>query len=269
MTIALAQIWNVPNPHNYKLHFARWNGEDQPLDVWVRDRTEWQGWQEYRPSRNEFNREYIVALASFYHEPNAWLFGGVYRVRAREQKRYDVELTDQGENLIGRLLLTSNYRERAPRVNFENHYLSLEVLELLREPYAGRSFLGFESVNLSFGELETIVRRGSREWQAPLSSVKGVYLITDTTTGKRYVGSAYGGGGIWARWCEYIASGHGGNVELRALVRDPTLEYFRRAFRFALLETRPIGVSDELIVSRESYWKDVLFSRGLDGLNRN
>lgn len=269
MPIELKQIWNIPNPQHYKVHFARWNKTDQPLDVWVRDRSEWRGWQEYRPVRDDFNREFIFALASFYHEPNLWLFGGVYRVTERHQDRYEVELTSQGESLAGRLLLGSSYKDRATRVNFENHYSNLEVVEILREPYAGRSFLGFESINMSFGELETIVRRSSQEWRAPLASVKGVYLITDAETGKRYVGSAYGDGGVWERWCEYAETGHGGNVELKTLVSDPTLEYCRRAFRFALLETRPIGVSNELIVSRESYWKNVLFSRGRDGLNRN
>lgn len=45
----------------------------------------------------------------------------------------------------------------------------------------------------------------------------------------------------WSRWCEYVASGHGGNVELRALVSDPTLDYCRTNFRFALLETAQAG----------------------------
>ena len=41
------------------LHFARWNGENQPLEVWARDKQEWQGWQEYRPARDDFNRPFF------------------------------------------------------------------------------------------------------------------------------------------------------------------------------------------------------------------
>jgi len=42
------------------------------------------------------------------------------------------------------------------------------------------------------------------------------------TTGKLYVGSAYGDSGVWGRWREYARSGHGGNLHLRRLVqRDP------------------------------------------------
>lgn len=269
MTIRLADIWPIADPKQYKLHFARWNGENQPLEVWVRDDQEWQGWQEYRPARNEFNRPLIFALVQFYHEPDIWLFGGVFRVLARHADRYEVELTSEGAGFHGRLKLRSTYRERATRVNFENHYPSFEVQEILREPYSGRSFPGFESIDLAFEELEALVRSARPDWQAALSSVKGIYLISDTTTSKRYIGSAYGDQGIWSRWCSYIDSGHGGNVELRALVRDPTLDYCRKSFRFALLEHRPTLTPDDVILAREAFWKRILLTRGEYGLNRN
>ena len=196
MTIRLRDIWPISAPDNYKLHFARWNGENQPLEVWVRDKREWQGWQEYRPARDEFNRPYIFSLIQFYHEPDTWLFGGVFRVLERRVDRYEVQLADDGEGFIGRLKLSSTYRERATRVNFENHYINLEVQEILREPYSGRSFPGFEDIDLSFEELETLVRNSRPDWKAALASVKGIYLISDTKTYKRYIGSAYGDQGI-------------------------------------------------------------------------
>jgi hypothetical protein len=269
MKVLLHEIWPISAPENYKLHFARWNKESQPLDVWVRDKGEWQGWQEYRPARNNFNRPNIFALIQFYHEPDIWLFGGIFRVLKRHPKRYAVELTDESSGFIGRLKLRSSYRERATRVNFENHYNELEVSEILREPYTGRVFSGFENIDLSFEELETLVRHSRSDWKAALASVKGVYLISDTKTGKRYVGSAYGDDGIWSRWCSYVATGHGNNVELRKLVSDPSLDYCRKAFRFALLESRPMATPDDVIVAREGFWKQILLSRGEHGLNRN
>lgn len=267
--VRLSDIWPIAAPENYKLHFARWNGHSQPLEVWARDKVEWQGWQEYRPRRDEFNRQKIFSLIQFYHEPDTWLFGGVFSVLERLPDRYVVALSDEGGALIGRLKARSSYRERATRVNFENHYLSLEVLELLREPYTGRSFPGFENIDLAFEELETLVRTGRPDWKGALSSVKGIYLISDTNTGKRYVGSAYGSEGVWGRWCSYAFTGHGGNVELSALVRDPTLEYCRNNFRFALLEYRPSPTPDEIVLEREAFWKRILLTRGEYGLNRN
>ena len=269
MTIFLRDILPISTPKTFKIHFARWNNENQPLEVWARDRDEWQGWQEFRPDRDEFNRPYIFSLMQFYHETDSWLFGGIFSVVGRHEDSYEVELTDQGAGFIGRLKLRSSYRSRATRVNFENHYSDLEVLEVLREPYSGRAFPGFEDIDLSFEELESLVRNERPDWKAALESVKGIYLITDITTGKRYVGSALGDQGIWSRWCDYIASGHGGNKELRALVTDPNLEYCRKSFRFALLEYRPSRISDDIIEGRESYWKRILLTRGEQGLNRN
>ena len=137
------------------MHFARWNGEVQPLEVWARDKQEWQGWQEYRPGRDDFNRPYIFSLVQFYHETDIWLFGGVFRVLACHEDRYEVELTDVAGGFLGRLKLRSPYRGRTTRANFENHYSSFEVQEVLREPYSGRSFPGYEDVDISFDELET------------------------------------------------------------------------------------------------------------------
>ena len=267
--IRLRDVWPITVSEGYKLHFARWNGDVQPLEVWVRDRLDGHGWQEYWPGRDDFNRPKIFALISFYHEQDTWLFGGVFNVLGRLANRYQVQLSDEGAPYIGRLKLRSPYRGRTTRVNFENHYAALEVLEILREPYSGRAFPGYEDIDLSFDELETIVRNELPDWRAALGSVKGVYLITDTKTGKRYVGSAYSEQGIWSRWCSYVETGHGGNVELQALVANPTLDYCRAHFRFALLEHRSERTADDVIIGREGFWKRILFTRGEQGLNRN
>jgi len=58
-------------------------------------------------------------------------------------------------------------------------YATLEVQEILREPYSGRAFPGYEEIHLSFAELETLVHNAQPDWKAALESVKGIYLITD------------------------------------------------------------------------------------------
>jgi hypothetical protein len=59
-------------------------------------------------------------------------------------------------------------------------------------------------------------------------------------------------------------------VELRALVPAAAdLDYCRTNFRFCLLEFHMNRVSDETIIAREGFWKDVLRTRHPLGLNRN
>jgi len=294
--ILLKDIWEIENVEDYKVHFAKYNSKTQiqPLDDWVNDPQIWQSWQEYKPPNSQtsvFNRQFIFSLMRFYHETDIWLFGGVFEVLEDLGNRYKVELTKQGKNFIGRLKLHSSYRSRPSRVNFENHYgffrqlplldlkLSeescgksnhngiLKVQEILREPYSGRLFPGYENIDLSFAELETLIRNNRPDWQAALANVKGVYLISDSYTGKQYVGATYGDMGIWQRWNNYVDTGHGGNVELRKLVKKHGIDYCRKYFQFALLEHRQAHTSVNVIHEREKWWKNILFTRNR-GLNR-
>lgn len=269
MTIKLRDIWPIGNPRHYKVHFARNNGDQEPLEAWVRSPAEWKKWQEYRPRNNAFNRPLIFSLMDFYHEPDVWLFGGVFHVQARRDDGYDVELTEQGAGFTGRLKLRSCYRERNPRPNLEQQFDGLEVHEMLCEPYKGQPFPGYENINLSFEELESLARTGRADWRTALENVKGIYLITDTSSDRLYVGSAYGEHGIWSRWADYLKTGHGGNVELGKLCKDDDLDYCRANFHFALLEHHPFKVADETLQNREAHWKRILQSRGEQGLNRN
>jgi len=273
--IFLHKIWSLDNLKDYKVHFARKvhlaHGSEQlePLEVYARNLEEWKGWQQTRPKKNDFNRPYIFSLARFYHEQDIWLFGGVFRVLERLPKRYSVELTDIARQFSGRLKLYSPHRGRGTRLNMENYYYDFKVTEILREPYSGQVFPGYGNINLPFDELETLIRNDRHDWRVALENTKGVYLITDTKTSQCYVGSAYGDDGIWSRWRAYIKNGHGGNRELRNIVKNKGPDYCRKYFRFALLEELRTGAPDKLVLDREAFWKSVLLTRGEHGLNRN
>ena len=270
--IRLKDIWTIEQPEKYKVHFARTNDWDHPLDVFVRDRDEWQGWQEHRPENNMFNREFIFSLMQFYHETDAWLFGGVYKVLGRFHDRYEVKLVEDGKGFVGRLKLQSKYKSMNARVNFERHYRNFNVLEILKEPYSGMFFPGYENIDISFSELETIVTNQRDDWKSTLQSVSGIYVVTDTNANLRYVGSAYGEEGVWSRWAQYANNGHGNNIEFRTHLEnqdEEAIDYCRKYLKFGLLEHRPSKTPEEVIVQRESYWKDLLQTRGSHGLNRN
>lgn len=274
--LLLKDIWRIENLNEYKAHFARYdkNTDKHPLQVWVTNRKEWVEWQEYWPGKDDFNRRYIFSFMDFYHETDTWLFGGVFEVNGivgqNDSRRYNVKLTEQGAPFIGRLKLSSTYRNRATRVNFENHYCDLIVDEVFQEQYTGQSFSGYEDINHSFFELVHIWTIQKPDWKAALKNLKGVYLITDMSNGKNYVGSAHGDFRIWGRWSDYfLGDGHGGNAGLRnLLLENGGKAYAERNFRFSLLEYWAREVPDDLILRRESHWKDVLQSRQ-HGYNEN
>jgi hypothetical protein len=120
-------------------------------------------------------------------------------------------------------------------------------------------FTDYDGIDLSFEELETLVRDGREDWMGALTRVKGVYLVTDIQTGNRHVGCAFGKNSIWDRWCRYVSTGHGGDVDLRPLVDGLDFDNCRQALRFSLLEHRAMGTPDDTILVREAHWKRVLF----------
>lgn len=273
MPIPLSSLLNIQNSSEYKVHLACWNQEDQPLDVFVRDREEWDGWNSWRSSKDEFNREFILSLAHFYLETDIWLFAGIYRVLERKpvnrSHSYTIERISKHDELIGRLKIHLPRPGRARSVKLENYYGQMLVSEFLREPYTGERFPGYEDINCDFCALESIFRTSRPDWKAALENIKGVYLIADKSNGKKYVGSAYGEFGIWSRWQCYMNTGHGWNDELTQLIEREGIEYARQNFRISLLEYRPARTDDQLILNREVFWKEALLSRPPHGYNKN
>lgn len=272
MPIALRSILPVLDPREYKVHLAGWDGENHPLDVFVQDRNEWKQWNAWRSKRDDFNRQYIFSLIDFYPEPGIWLFGGIYRIVSLSPQdcshSYEVNLEQTLAEYAGRLKVDFKRPGRVRSVQLEKYYARMVVSELLREPYSGEQFPGYENISHDFSFLETIFRLNKPVWKNALANAKGVYLIADKQNGKKYVGSAYGKLGIWARWHSYIETGHGGNDDLIKLIQEKGIEYARKNFRLSLLEYWPDRTDDLVIIERESHWKEALLSRKF-GYNRN
>lgn len=131
-----------------------------------------------------------------------------------------------------------------------------------------KRFTDYSELILSFEELREIVLNEYKEWKIVLSAIKGVYLITDTNTGKLYVGSAYGESGIWGRWCEYVkTNGHGGNKSLLELI-DDEWDYASRYFQFSILMLLPKTVTTDEAIAKEQLFKRKLETNAF-GLNNN
>lgn len=272
--LLLSSVFPIESPAHYKLHLACWNQVKQPLDVFVSDKEEWKGWNSYRGNRDDFSREYIFSLIDFYPQENQWLFGGIYKVLSRRPENqshsYEIELVPESLPYYGRMKLFLKRPGRAKAFNFENLYHELVVSEILPEIYSGEAFRGYESIDLLFAGLANLVRNQRLDWKTALQFTKGVYLITDLSNGKRYVGSAYGDFGLWSRWECYVNTGHGFNDGLVDLIAKLGSKHAMENFKFTLLEHFPMKTRDDLVLEREKYWKDVLLTRqGHYGYNRN
>lgn len=256
-------------PEETKIHLATWNGIDNPIDLYLAGRfDEWQ----QRQTRKNFGRTFVISLISM---PSAdrWLFAGVYNssvpkwIGERNEYWYDLIEDQSCQELNGRLVASFHRRGRQSYLNAENWVDEILVSEILAEQLSIGEFPGFKAVNLTKEELDLIVSHSLASWRTALSNVAGVYLISDTLSGRLYVGSASGEGGIWQRWSSYAADGHGGNIELHRILAEEGTERADK-FRYSILEIADLHTSQKDILERESHWKDILMSRE-HGMNAN
>lgn len=269
--IALSDIFSINNPEDYKLHLGSMNNDgEHPLDLFIEDTSSWKGWNEYRGDKDSWTREYIFSLIEFYPKTDCWLFGGIFKVVERNEDHYVLEDEKMYEKYIGRVLLSfSRYQGmRGRHFYLENHLENIKINQIFEFPYTGEVFPGYDNINHDYHTLEHIFKLEKSDWKTALENVKGIYLITDKSNGKSYIGSAYGAYGIWSRWANYIGTLHGWNDQLIKLINKKGKKYAKDNFKFSILELHGMYASDEFIISRENYWKEKLLTR-VHGYNSN
>lgn len=280
--IHINAIFNFSDWTKFKIHVAQKAGTIRPIDVFTSSFETWQnGWNGDYHSNHCWNREYIFSIIELPEKKDCWLFGGIFEVISHEPGKdengkdgiiYEVKLNPQGEALIGRLIISWEKDARAKGRKAETIINAMSVSEILPKKYIGEDFPGYANINHNYGALEKLWSDNKQDWKVALSHTQGVYLITDMKTGLRYVGSAYGEEGIWSRWGTYFSSGgHANNKLLKEhlLEQENCVEYARENLKFSLLEQASSRDSEQYIINRESYWKEVLLTRTDFGLNDN
>lgn len=269
--IKITDLIPLTDPSEYKLHLSSTSAHGtHPLNEYVIDRVNWKEWNEAREGKNDWTRKYIFSFIEFHPISNAYLFGGVFEVKERHADHYVIEEVPEFSKWEGRLVCKFyRYQGLRGRAFYLEKLLdSFEVLQILPERYSGEAFCGYENINHYFSTLRSIIHREKQDWKASLTAVKGVYLIIDSKTGKTYVGSAYGDAGIWSRLQCYVNTGHGWNDELVKTIKAKGIDYALTNFKFSILEIFTFNTADEIILNRESHWKNVMLSRQF-GYNKN
>lgn len=227
-------------------------------------------WGWYGKQRNFTPGQWVFSFVRIWE--NEWLFtSAAMIVEVPENTFAKVKIIDKYKPLFGRLVIELVKGNTFARYTFNlSKYIEdSNVKEILPSLYGGENFLGYDKVRLSYKQLESIIKRGKHDWIAALENQKAVYLLTDKSNGKMYVGSATSDYGmLLQRWRNYIDNGHGGNKELIEVVNKKGFDYIKTNFHYSILENYNAKVDDHIILERESWWKETLQTR-IFGYNSN
>lgn len=175
---------------------------------------------------------------------------------------YEYEDLPEYEKYLGRLIVKFKNKAQTMIRNADSVINDCDVSQILPDTFDNDIFPGYDKVNISWDELSRVIEKGN--WKTALQNQKGVYLMTDISSGKKYVGCAYGENMILGRWRAYVKTGHGGNVGLKALKFD----HIKKNFRYSILDIYKSTTEDQTIIERENWWKEILQSRKF-GYNEN
>lgn len=268
--IKLNDILKLEDIKNTKIRFNimfadNWN----PIEVFKNNEfktiLEGQYWN-YSKNRSFKEGQTTIGFIRIKSNENLWLLFHVGKISKDLQilngVGYEYETLSDYEPYFGRLVIRFKNKSQNMVRNAESVLDDCEVAQLLPDIFDNDIFPGYDKVNISYDELSRVLEKES--WKTALQNQKGVYLITDTSNGKMYVGSASGEDMILNRWRDYIRTGHGGNKELKSLDSG----HIQANFRYSILDIFKSTTDTEVILSRESWWKEVLLSRKF-GYNSN
>jgi hypothetical protein len=283
--IKLTDFLPVPEPASTKVKFNMrgGGGAGEAWDLLMDDHEDWLNLSRYRSKQTNHNMgesRHLLAFAQYYpYGPQYFIFGGFFRVRpvvpeVFNGSGYDLELLPLHSEYIKRLIVKLD--QPLGRQVYLRRYEGLqaqlqpEVYELAPDTKLG-TFSGYQNVRLRHHELQRIIANDEPSWKDALSSVKGVYVITDLSSGRLYVGSASGeANGLWQRWSGYahLKNLTGGNLELERMRVELGDAHIVENFQYSILEIFDPKTRVDVIVQRESFWKQALDTRA-HGMNRN
>ncbi len=271
MMILLNDILNFPKSQlkNVKIRFNQSNGDDfDPITFFKEKNQRLYDGQFWNYSKAKSFKVGQVAIGFVKIGSNKWLLFDISEITKDLEKYeavgYEYRTLEQYKKYFGRLVVRYYNKSQNLIRKAESVIDECEVLEIIEDTFEDDGFPGYENINLSWHDLKRVIEK--KDWKTALENQKGVYLITDISTGKRYVGSAYGKDMLLGRWRNYVDNGHGGNIDLKGLDR----EYIKSNFKYSVLEIYKSMTNDEVIIGRESYWKRVLLTRDERfGYNKN
>jgi len=260
-------LYNRGLDKNLKIKLVRHKSKNLDLyNLYRYDRT---AFLEYQNRQGNDVFKGVDLIAVFIGESGTLArFIGVYKILSSKKKKDNKFYYDSAE-MIG----FEDLKERViidwgtAAIQWQQWIKNIKEVVEIQPGLHYQQFTDYFDFILDFQELEEIVNNKYNDWKRMLSITKGIYLISDTETGKLYVGSAYGEDGIWGRWSKYVKTkGHGDNKELKKLVKaDKDYAY---KFRFSILMLLPKTITMDQAINKEKLFKRKLGTNAF-GLNNN
>lgn len=258
---------------NIKIKFNQFNGTSDPIEEYQKNpdivNRQWLFWR----NQKRYFSVGQIAICMLKLTQDTWLLTTIKKVTKEkniyEGVNYEGEELTQFEPYFGRVVIRYHKKSQQQGRYYGEICGELEVQQILPAVFDGDDFPGYDQVRLPYRKLEQILKRGKRDWVAALENQKAVYLICDKSNGKLYVGSATADNGmLLQRWKSYLENGHGGNKELMRVVEEKGFAHIKEYFYYSILENYNAKVDDEVILKRESWWKETLQTRAF-GYNGN
>lgn len=269
-TIKLNDLLRLENLNKVKIRFnlmfaQNWN----PIELFkngdISTMLAGQYWN-YKKNKSYKAGQITVGFVKIKQNEDDWLLFHIGRV-TKDLNRlngvgYEFQDLKEYKKYVGRLVVRFKNTTQAMIRKAESVIDDCYVSQILPDTFDNDIFPGYEKVNITWAEMKRVLEKDN--WKTALQNQKGVYLITDISKGKMYVGSAYGENMILGRWRAYLSTGHGGNARLKKL----TFDYIKKNFKYSILDIFKSTTDDQMIIDRENWWKKVLQTREF-GYNEN
>ena len=151
----------------------------------------------------------VIVFARLDVTEHTWLITSIAKVTKQKDNKgsdviknnigYQYEKISDYDSIMGRVIVryhnkVTQTKQYANAKYQDNNNIAVidccEVVQILPDRFDNDIFPGYDRVNLSWEDLARVIKKDT--WKTALQNQKGVYLITDISNGKRYIGSAYG-----------------------------------------------------------------------------
>ncbi|MGE6396398.1 GIY-YIG nuclease family protein [Chryseobacterium scophthalmum] len=259
MKILLNDILKIQSLSNVKIRFNKSNNADfDPIKLFKYDKQALLNGHFHNYNKRKSYREGDISIGFARISKDKWLLFDISKItkdlNIYNGVGYEYETIDCYEKYFGRLIIEFQNKSQNLIRNSNSVINDCIVHQILEDTFDNDIFPGYDNVNISWKDLDRLIRKSN--WKTALENQKGVYLITDNSNGKMYIGAAYGTNMILGRWQSYIYNGHGNNKELIQL----QFEHIKNNFNYSILDIYKSTVDDNIILKRESWWKRTLLS---------